>query len=70
MGVEDINIKIQRLLGERMVNKALRYAMFLAARPRRTIIRAFWESRYPPNQANGPKTTGMLELWEAKTLPD
>jgi hypothetical protein len=34
------------------------------------IIRIFWERQPPPppHQVNEPKTTGMLELWEAKTL--
>lgn len=75
--LEDLNIKIQLLLGgEQMANEALKQALelqaeFLAARPRRMSARTFQkgQSPTPPNRMKEPKATGALELWEARTLP-
>jgi hypothetical protein len=69
-GVEDPNGRNQLLLGgEESVNEALRQALdlqavFLAARPRKTLVQPV-----PTNQTKRPPTVGVLELWEDRPLP-
>jgi hypothetical protein len=68
-GVEDPDGRNHLLLGgEKLVNEALGQALdlqavFLAARPRKTMGQLV-----PTNEPKRPPTVGVLELWEDRPL--
>jgi hypothetical protein len=64
-GVQDPDIKIQLLLGEKTVNEALRQALelqavLLAVRPHKTSTKTFWGCRSPPTRRMDARRSGSL----------